>query len=391
MSGPSGVASSETAPAPVCASSRSKSSERRGRSRSPDAPHVVASVDGQRLLLVEQLLRPVAHALGLDQQDRARCRAGGRAAGGRRRRATATTTPCRRTPDLRPAAPTARGPTAAAPPARRHARAPRRWEAAHGWGRSSPRPHRASTVGRPPRTPRGDRPRRPRDRCGRDGRRSRGTRRRSSRAPRPRRAPPPGTRVGTLRPPDVPPARRGRPGRPCARTPARSPRRAVPSRCTNARTGATTTDRLTRPTRRRHITRRRRPIVSSEGDTRSKGNVSHAGKYSTASGPRNCPRSRTRRSASASVGTARSSGRRVVTPASAATNTARAASGTATVDRRATTARSAGSSARSGASEARGGGGVVMDSATTTGCQPAPGGLMVGPDPPIGARRRPVS
>ena len=46
--------------------------------------------------------------------------------------------------------------------------------------------------------------------------------------------------------------------------------------------------------------------------------------------PRNWPRSRARRSASAPVGTATSSGRRVVTPASDATNSGRAASGTAT-------------------------------------------------------------
>ena len=38
--------------------------------------------------------------------------------------------------------------------------------------------------------------------------------------------------------------------------------------------------------RRRHIVRRRRPMVSTDGDTRSKGSVSQAGKASTASAPR---------------------------------------------------------------------------------------------------------
>ena len=63
-----------------------------------------------------------------------------------------------------------------------------------------------------------------------------------------------------------------------------------------------------RPARSRHITRRRRPMVSNDGDTRSKGRVSQAGKYSTSSAPTNCARSRTSRSASASVGTASDQG-----------------------------------------------------------------------------------
>ncbi len=96
-------------------------------------------------------------------------------------------------------------------------------------------------------------------------------------------------------------------------------------------------------------------MVSNDGDTRSNGSVSQAGKCSTSSGPRNCARSRTSRSASAPVGTASSNGRRVVTPTNDATKRARAASGTATVDCRAITARNAGSSARSGARAARGG------------------------------------
>ena len=49
-----------------------------------------------------------------------------------------------------------------------------------------------------------------------------------------------------------------------------------PSRCKSARTGATRTVGGW-PVRRRQSTRRRRPIVSSEGETRSNGSVSHAG------------------------------------------------------------------------------------------------------------------
>src|SRR6185437_5925627 len=78
------------------------------------------------------------------------------------------------------------------------------------------------------------------------------------------------------------------------------------------------------------MTRRRRPIVSIAGDTRSNGSVSHAGKYSTASAPRNWRRSAARRSASLPVGTASTTGRRAVADASVAPNSARAGSGTAT-------------------------------------------------------------
>ena len=86
-----------------------------------------------------------------------------------------------------------------------------------------------------------------------------------------------------------------------------------PSRCTSARTGATTTaGRWSPPTRSRQITRRRRPIVSIAGDTRSNGSVSHAGNSSTASAPRNSRRSAASRSASLPVGTASTTGRRAV-------------------------------------------------------------------------------
>ncbi len=208
--------------------------------------------------------------------------------------------------------------------ARRRAPAPRRWGAARGSGRCTPRRRRAWSAGRRPRTPTGGRPRRPTGRCARGGRRSTGTRRRSSPAPRPRRAPPPGTRAGSRRRRAGRRARRGRPGRRASPRPARPSSTCGPSRCTSARTGATTTwggvpAPLEAP-RSRHITRRRRPIVSNDGDTRSNGRVSHAGNSSTSSSPRNWPRSRTRCSASVPVGTARSSGRRLVTPASDATN-----------------------------------------------------------------------
>ena len=70
-------------------------------------------------------------------------------------------------------------------------------------------------------------------------------------------------------------------------------------------------------------------MVSIPGLTRSKGRVSHAGKSSTASSPRNVVRSLVSRSASAVMGTAARIGRRVPTLVSAASVTARAASGTA--------------------------------------------------------------
>src|SRR5262245_63585148 len=99
------------------------------------------------------------------------------------------------------------------------------------------------------------------------------------------------------------------------------------------------------------MTRRRRPIVSSDGETRSKGSVSQAGNSSTAaSGPKYRARSWATRSASAAVGTATRTGRRVVTRVSAARYSARAGSGTATIGARSMTARTAGSSARSAGS-----------------------------------------
>src|SRR5439155_15888 len=78
------------------------------------------------------------------------------------------------------------------------------------------------------------------------------------------------------------------------------------------------------------------------------------------------------------VGTAISSGRREVTPTSAATKRARAASGTATVDWREITARSAGSSARSGASAARGGAELVTGARKRPDAVRHPGVTIVG-------------
>ncbi len=142
-----------------------------------------------------------------------------------------------------------------------------------------------------------------------------------------------------------------------------------PSRWTSARTGATTT--WAASWRSRHRARRRRPIVSTLGLTRSKGSVSHAGKVSTASGPRNASRSCTSRSASPVVGTATTRGRRSNRCARAATVTARAASGTARVaERRPATW------ARAGSSRSRGG---KVDRRTgSPGYRPPPSPFFVG-------------
>lgn len=66
------------------------------------------------------------------------------------------------------------------------------------------------------------------------------------------------------------------------------------------------------------MTRMRRPIVSVDGLTRSKGNVSQAGNHSTASGPNHVPRSSQSVSASATVGTATTIGERLEVSAIAA-------------------------------------------------------------------------
>src|SRR3954447_10840464 len=76
------------------------------------------------------------------------------------------------------------------------------------------------------------------------------------------------------------------------------------------------------------MVRRRRPIVSTLGLTRSNGSVSHAGNSSTSS-PRYCARSPARCSASDVVGRATMRGRRSLARARPATAIARAASVTA--------------------------------------------------------------
>src|SRR3546814_2899718 len=56
-----------------------------------------------------------------------------------------------------------------------------------------------------------------------------------------------------------------------------------PSRCTSARTGAMSTRGARSGSCSRHIVRSRRPMVSTDGDTRSNGSVSQAGNVSTRS------------------------------------------------------------------------------------------------------------
>src|SRR5688572_22927471 len=97
------------------------------------------------------------------------------------------------------------------------------------------------------------------------------------------------------------------------------------------------------------MVRRRRPIVSTEGEMRSKGSVSQAGKVSTASGPRKARRSFATRSASPVVGAATTIGRRELRWARPAMVRARAGSGTAsTAEDRPSTDAKPGSSRSSG-------------------------------------------
>ena len=71
-------------------------------------------------------------------------------------------------------------------------------------------------------------------------------------------------------------------------------------------------------------------MVSALGLTRSKGRVSHAGKVSTASSPRNAVRSWANRSASEAVGVTMTTGWRADSCVSPAATKAQAASGMAT-------------------------------------------------------------
>ena len=127
-----------------------------------------------------------------------------------------------------------------------------------------------------------------------------------------------------------------------------------PRRWISARIGATTTAGKS-PVRKRHNTLCRRPMVSSAGETRSKGRVSHAGNTSTAGAGKNANKSWARRSASAPVGTATTMGRRIVRFASAATKIVRADSATATIGAREITAFTAGESASISDREAKAG------------------------------------
>ena len=104
------------------------------------------------------------------------------------------------------------------------------------------------------------------------------------------------------------------------------------------------------------LERRRHPLERQRLPRREQLDLAERGEPA----PMNCDRSRASRSASAPVGTATTSGRRVVAAASAETNSGRAASGTATAGARAMTARSAGSSASIAGSRASGRFSVVV-------------------------------
>ncbi len=85
-----------------------------------------------------------------------------------------------------------------------------------------------------------------------------------------------------------------------------------------------------RSRRSRHMSSRRRPIVSTAGLTRSKGRVSQAGKTATSPGPTQAAISWASRSAVAPFATATTTGRRAPCSATAATAKPCAASATAT-------------------------------------------------------------
>ena len=120
------------------------------------------------------------------------------------------------------------------------------------------------------------------------------------------------TRAGSRRRRAGRPARRGRAARPGATTSGSTSSTCGPSRCTRARTGGHHDPRApARGSRRRHRVRRRRPMVSTTGLTRSKGRVSQAGNSVDRVGPEEaCAGRVARRSASAVVGVATTIGRR---------------------------------------------------------------------------------
>ena len=102
-----------------------------------------------------------------------------------------------------------------------------------------------------------------------------------------------------------------------------------PRRCKRARTPVTTTAGHRSGSRRRQSTSSRRPIVSTDGLIRSKGNVSQAGNKATSPSGRYCSRSSASWAAIVPVGTATTSGRLLDSVARAAIEIGRATSTTA--------------------------------------------------------------
>src|SRR5206468_800848 len=134
------------------------------------------------------------------------------------------------------------------------------------------------------------------------------------------------------------------------------------------RTEATRTRGMRSGSRNLHMARRRRPMVSTLGLTRSNGRVSHAGNTSTSSVPRKARRSWATRSASVDVGTATTSGWRPLRWARPAMVMARAGSGTAT-----TAALEPARAARAGSARKSGGSDVSFTYSTY------PAGALIGP------------
>ena len=317
--------------AEVWASSRSKGRWSRGHSRSSaGAPRSAARLAASDASSSSRSAARSRMRRGSTRRTRASGRAG-RTGRARRRSATAATTPCPRRRRPRPAAPTAPGPTARPRPGS----AARARTSSVG---SSSRQGKISTHSTSPVERWSVTEKRgeavdlvaPQVDAHRGRRRWTGTRRRSSPAgpplPGARPAPPAGSRPR----PGARPGRWGRRGRPGwiddrldvlhvrAQALDERPHRAPPA------PGACAAG-----SRRRHMVRSRRPMVSTLGLTRSNGSVSQAGKRSTSSAPRKARRSWARRSASVLVGTATTSGWRPLSPARPAMVKARAGSGTA--------------------------------------------------------------
>ena len=335
VSGPSGVDSTDTAPAPVCASRRSNASDRRGRSRS--------STPRPRCRRASPPATPPRRAApGRGRACAWARRAAPSAVVGEQVGEQVLAVGEPRQPRLHAVEQLALGeplPLLAAP---RLLRDERGGALAHLVGRQQLARREdarlVDVVGRAlvgdRERRRGGRPRRPTGRCARGGRRSTGTRRRSSRAPRPRRAPRPGTRAGS------PPATR----------------RATSSSRSTWSPGRTThrldvldvrAEPLHQRAHRRHddrraVRRRRRGGATSPAGAGpwSRATATPArtaasptpGRARPRPRPRNCPRS-CDEPLGLGAGRHRQQQRPpgASTPASAATNSARAASGTATI------------------------------------------------------------